>query len=105
MGHQLGSDAVRRVDEWFLKIGPGPGKRKCGVCRLEVFDPDDYLLIEYLSDDLRLREFNYTHLHKSCLQKWDRRTDSIELIRSALSSGVLKGSYFYKLIEDLQSAT
>ena len=100
--HKYGADALRRVDEWFSKVGPG--KRKCVVCKSEVTDPDDYLLIEHLSDREgdSLQAFNYTHLHKSCLSRWDNRSCFIELASVALTSGSWKGPYLAWLIEKVE---
>jgi hypothetical protein len=101
--HKHGADALRRVDEWASKVGPG--KRKCVVCKTEVTDPDDYLLIEHLSDREGdpLRAFNYTHLHKSCLPKWDSRLRFIELANAMLASGSWKGPYLAWLIKEVEA--
>jgi hypothetical protein len=99
--HKHGADALRRADEGASRVGPG--KRKCVVCKTEVTNPDNYFLIEHLSDreDDPLREFNYTHLHKSCLPRWDGRFQFIELGNAALAAGSWKGPYLVRLIEEV----
>ena len=76
--HPYGSHTIRRVEEYYSKVGPG--KRKCVVCSEEVMDYNNYLLIGDMSDREGdpLRTFNYTHLHKSCIQKWGSRLRFIE---------------------------
>jgi hypothetical protein len=100
--HPYGSYAIRRAEEWYSKVGPG--KRKCVVCAEEVIDPDNYLLIEHLSDREGdpLRAFNYTHLHKSCIPKWGERLRFIELVNAAVVSGLLKSPYFDRLINEIR---
>ncbi|MBL8297957.1 MAG: hypothetical protein JNN30_06350 [Rhodanobacteraceae bacterium] len=99
--HMHGIDALRRVDEWASRVGPG--KRKCIVCEMEVADPDDYLLIDHLSDreEDPLREFNYTHLHRSYVQKWNSRSRFVDLAAAALASDSWKGPYLIRLIEEI----
>lgn len=99
--HKHGADALRRIDEWASRVGPG--KRKCVVCRLEVVDPDDYLLFEHLSEREGdpLRAFNYTHLHKSCLPRWEIRPRFVELASAALASGFWEGPYLARLLSEL----
>lgn len=100
--HKHGSDALRRVDEWSSRVGPG--KRKCDVCKTEVSDPDDYLVIVRLSDREgdALWEFNYTHLHKSCIPNWDRGARFVSLAKAVLASGYWKGQYLFRLIEEIE---
>jgi predicted nucleic acid-binding Zn ribbon protein len=89
--HKHGVDAIRRVEEWAANVGPG--KRKCVVCKTEITDPDDYLLIEHLSDREGdpMREFNYTHLHKSCLSRWEGSSRFTDLANATLASNSWKG--------------
>jgi hypothetical protein len=99
--HPYGIDVLRRFDEWHSKVGPG--KRICVVCKEEIISPDNYLLIEHLSDRESdpLRVFNYTHLHKSCIPRWKSRSRFIELANAALASGFWKGYYLNKIINEL----
>jgi hypothetical protein len=101
--HKHGADVLRRVDEWASRVGPG--KRKCTVCKTEVTDPDDYLLIEHLSDREGdpLRTFNYTHLHKSCIPRWESRWHFLEPAWAVLVSGSWKGPYLARLIKEVEA--
>lgn len=49
-----------------------PANRICAVCDEIVDDPDDYLMIPRLGskDDDPIRQFRYTHLHRSHLNQW-----------------------------------
>ncbi len=102
--YRYGSEVLRRVDEWYSKVGPG--HRECAVCKTEITDPDDYLLIEYLSDheDDPLHSFNYTHLHKSCIPRWQSRPYFIELARKIQESDSWKGPYLGWLINEIEAA-
>ena len=101
--HEHGVEALRCVDEWASRVGPG--KRKCVVCETEITDPDDYLFIERLlgRDSDPLRAFNYTHLHKSCLPRWESRSRFIELANAALASDSWKGPYLAHLIGEMEN--
>ena len=101
--HAHGADALDRVNEWDSRVGPG--KRKCVVCKTEVTDPDDYLLIEYLTDRESdpLRAFNYTHLHKSCLPGWASRSRFIELANAELAVGSWGGPYLARLVREIET--
>lgn len=102
--HAQGADALRRVDEWKLNVGPG--RRKCAVCGHQVTEPDDYLLIGKLSDceNDPLRLFNYTHLHRSCVSRWNRASAFVDLASAALGSGSWKGGWLAQLIEDVKAS-
>ena len=99
--HKLGAYATQRVEGWVSKVGPG--KRKCVVCQNEVTNPDDYLLVEHLSDDANdpLRAFNYTHLHKSCLPKWKSRDYFVGLVNKVIASGRWQGGYLAHLLNEI----
>jgi hypothetical protein len=96
--HEHGPNALRRADEWGANIGPG--KRQCLVCKTEVTDPNDYVLIEHLTDDDQnaLKAFNYSHFHQSCLHDWKDRLALIELIKAANTSGTWQGPYLDQLL-------
>lgn len=97
-----GRHAIERVEERAYNVGPG--KRKCAVCGLEVTDPDNYIFIEHLSDHKSdpLREFNYTHLHKSCVGKWGRKAEFVRLVEAALAAGRWRGKYLAQLLEEFR---
>lgn len=97
-------EALRRVEEWAAHVGPG--KRQCAVCGMQVVDPDNYILIEHLSerDDDPLSFFNYVHLHRTCIPKWDARVRFDALAKDRLASGAWKGSYLPHLIEQIGAA-
>lgn len=99
--NNIGKQAIQRFDEWRAKVGPG--KRKCGVCQLEITDPDNYLLIEGLSGDITspLHAFNYTHLHKSCIPKWVLRDNFVAAAKNSLDSGQWKGHHIPYLLSQL----
>ena len=101
--NDLGEIAVQRFSEWQSKIGPG--KRKCTVCQLEVTQPDNYLVIEELSNDVSspLHIFNYTHLHKTCIPKWELRDNFIEAAKNVIESKQWKGGYLSHLIHEIES--
>jgi hypothetical protein len=96
------NDVLYRVEE--LVANTGPGKRACAVCKAQVTDPDDYLLIGHLSDREAdpLRQFNYTHLHKSCLPRWEKKELFGRLARAALTSRFWRGNYLNNLLKDLK---
>jgi hypothetical protein len=100
--HPHGSDAIRSAEEWYSRVGPG--KRKCVVCKEEVVDPNNHLLIERLSGQRAdpLHAFNYTHLHKSCISKWEERLRFIDLVKATLASGAWKGAYLNVIINELE---
>ncbi len=101
---QDGSEAMRRAEEWKLKTAPE--NRKCAVCSEVVAGAGDYLLISHLSgiEDDQIREFNYTHLHGSCLAAWQQRSRFIELAKALLVSGRWKGGYLPWLIGQFERA-
>ena len=98
----IGEKALFWANEWLNKTGPG--KRKCCVCEEEVTDPDNYFLIEHLTDDKNhpVYRFNYTHLHRSCIKFWKNRDKLSNLIAEMQASGKWAGAYLDQIQEMLK---
>ncbi len=101
--HSLALALKRRLNEWISKTGPG--NRQCAVCKEEILDPDDYVLIDYLaSDDFPVSRYNYTHLHRSHVSSWVDLDDAIKEIRAYKDSSNWGGGYLVDLIASLEQA-
>jgi hypothetical protein len=72
---------------------------------LEITEPDNYVSVGYLTDDQidPLSKFNYFHLHRTCLAKFQQRQSLIEALKTRLESGQWKGRGLEWLIKTLQS--
>lgn len=83
----------------------GPGKRICIVCRSEVLNPDDYLLIGYLADPEKhpLGTFNYTHLHKIHIRDWRQARAFLALAKAVLAEGKWQGPALAEIIHEIES--
>ena len=95
--HPHGGEAVGRADEWVSRTGPG--KRTCCVCGKEIRDPDDYILIEHLTaeEDSPLHRYNYTHIHRSCVDSWIDRSRFLDLLSELEASGEWSGPYLNQI--------
>lgn len=82
----------------------GPGRRTCAVCSVEVDDPDDYLLLPRLTGDKRhaAHRFNYIHLHKSHVARWEEYETAMTALRSL--SSLWRGEALQHLLEELETA-
>lgn len=98
MKSPLGRRALMLLNEWSQKTGPG--KRKCVVCQKEILDPDNYFSTEYLAAGC---EFNFIHLHKSCINQWRDREKFLQLLQYKLDLHEWKGNYFDMLIKILKA--
>jgi len=98
----LGMIAIEAVDEWYANTGPG--KRHCTVCGVEVMNHDDYLGLDYLarSADHPLRRFNYIHLHKSCVPRWEARAEFIATAKEVIAAGEWAGNVLPRLVARLE---
>jgi len=101
-------DPKRQVLEIVLaefRAKTGLGNRKCVVCRKEITDPDDYLLLPRLVDDKSdsLHQYNYTHLHKTHVRDWNDFEQVVALLRD-LAGCKWKGPFLNLLITQLEEA-
>ena len=96
-----GLGVVQRVEDWFANVGPG--KRRCQVCGKEVTNPDDYILIDYLTnrESGPLSKYNYTHLHGSCVAQWQRLPEFTSLVRQAIAEAHWNSAYLSKLVVEI----
>lgn len=99
--HPMGEHLLQIIEQHFSKTGPG--RRKCEVCYREVMDWKDYLGTDQLTSntDDPLYKYNYIHLHRSCLAKWELKESFIEATKEAIKSGRWKGDHLVNLLRDL----
>jgi len=85
----------------------GPGKRKCQVCGEEILDWDDCIMFGYLGDPAidALARFNFTHLHKSHVAKWQPVTEFLTMAQAEIDDGHWAGRFLELLMRDLQAGT
>jgi len=88
----LGEKAKSRHSELLRQNMPE--RRICVVCGKKVQQPDDYFTFGYLVDDPLhpLYPYNYAHLHRSCISKWERLREVLGLIEDLKRSGAWKGA-------------
>jgi len=100
--HRSSDEILQRLRKY--SHATGPGKRKCLVCKSEIKNPDDYLFIDYLTSDERkfLYKYNYTHLHKSHIDKWVDREEVIEELVRLNDSENWSGKYILRLLLELE---
>ena len=94
----LGTAAARFVaDEWNNKTGPG--RRHCAVCGIEPASYEEYEGWSYLAGAPDpLSKFNFTHLHKTCVSRWEARREFIATAEEAITSGRWKGRGLAQII-------
>jgi hypothetical protein len=102
--HGLLEAALARMRE--VTETTGPGKRKCLVCGQQVTTPDEHLAFGHLTRDPKvpLFAFNYAQFHRSCLSRWQRLLETINLLEDFNKSGLWKGRWLGILIEELRKA-
>jgi hypothetical protein len=103
LDNYLGEAASQRLA--FFLNNTGPSKRKCIVCKSEIINPDDYLLIDYLTSDKRhfLFKYNYTHIHKSHLNKWKDREKVINNLIKLKDVQCGNEAYISRLIKNIRN--
>lgn len=101
--HPLAEKALARSEE---AISNGqPDKRICVVCGRRIDNPDDYLGVGHLVDDVRdpLFRYNYTQAHRSCLPQWSDLREFYELLEALKRSGDWRGPSLDRILRDLRS--
>ncbi|RKH33235.1 hypothetical protein [Corallococcus sicarius] len=100
--HPLRVQVEAALEELNRKTGPG--RRKCAVCGSEVLDPDDYLMVPRLTDDVTspAHRFNYTHLHRSQVREWRELGDLERILEQFDTAGGWEGSVLRELLQQLR---
>jgi hypothetical protein len=85
--HPLAKEAQRRYNEQTernLRIN-----RICNVCKNDIKHPDDYFGVGHLTNDSKspLYQYNYLHLHRSCIKYWNDFSNFNRLIIDYRDSG------------------
>lgn len=95
-------NVMQRLNLYYERTGPG--KRKCIVCKSEILDHSDHLMIDYLTPDKNnfLYKYNYSHVRKSHLNKWLDRDLVISHLFELHNSDKWGGNYLLNLIMDLK---
>lgn len=99
--HPLAEQAILVSNEARAKNAPGA--RLCRVCGLPVLDPDDYLGMGYHTGDPGhpLYNFNFAHLHRSCLASWSELARVCGLAQRAVADGMWQGAASQQLARAL----
>lgn len=100
--HPLRVQVEAALEELDRKTGPG--RRKCAVCGREVLDPDDYLMVPRLTDDVAspAHRFNYTHLHRSHVREWGELRELERHLEQLEAAGGWKGRVLRELLQLLR---
>ena len=98
----LGMAATRFIEEeWSRKTGPG--RRQCVVCGIEPASYDEYEGWGYLTSAPEpLSKFNFTHLHKSCVPRWEARSEFVGLAKAMIASGRWKGDWLARVVSAVE---
>lgn len=102
IGHNLRYVLTERFEEW--QANTGPGNRICVVCKEEILDPDDYMMIDHLTSDSSnlISRYNYTHIHRSHIGVWDNLDDVLKNIKIFRESADWGGGYLEYLATSLE---
>lgn len=81
-----------------------PDSRICVVCGEVIRDPDDYLGFGYFSGDIDVAasRFNFVHLHRSHIGRWQDLNVALEALENLLDSNEWEGDRLTKLIAELR---
>jgi hypothetical protein len=101
--HQLAADALNRLKE--VKENRPPNNIICTVCKCKIVDPDDYIGFGHLVKvgTHTASSFNYCHLHKSCVCKWNNYSATIAELRNLLASQYWRGPWLKQLLTALEA--
>ena len=101
LNHNLSKKVIKRVEKLMQEILPK--KRICSICQKQITNPDDYLFLGYITDNIndKLSEFNYIKLHLSCLPNWLYVNNFKELLERDMSNQKVKGSYYENILKQL----
>lgn len=113
------SDAVAHVDclqshgllraattrQQAVRAATGPGNRECKLCKEQIANPEDHIMLGHLTDDATepLYHFNLAQFHRSCLSKWSGFSNLIQELKAYNSRGLWRGSWLPELILNLES--
>lgn len=99
VNHKLSKEVVERVKKLTQEMLPI--NRICAVCKKQIIDPNDYLFLGYLTDNLS--KFNYMKLHLSCLPKWNDIDNFKNLLVEAITNKTVKGIFYENVLKQLSS--
>ncbi|SEM97726.1 hypothetical protein SAMN05192574_10255 [Mucilaginibacter gossypiicola] len=82
----IGAKLIRYADEFIRFIAPG--NRKCVVTGELITKQEDHIMIGYLTSDeaSALHQFNFTHIHRNNLAKWQDQSKLLSLLLSLRDS-------------------
>ena len=102
--HPLSAKAQTRYEEYRQRTSPKA--RLCFICGKQITDPEDYIGLGHLVDDVNhpLHRFNYAHFHRSCLVGWSELPNLIHNLRDLDQSGAWRGPALAWLIRELSKA-
>jgi hypothetical protein len=101
--HPLAAKAQARYEEFMRRTQPQA--RYCSICGLRILDPDNYLALGHLVDDLshELHGYNYNQFHRTCLATWPQLSMLIDALERLNHSGTWAGAGLAKMIDELAS--
>lgn len=78
----------------------------CTVCGLAITDPDDFLMIDHITQDRNdpLYRCNFRKFHRSHIDQWDYLSQALKLLQGLQDSGKWGGEYLTRLIKALNDA-
>jgi hypothetical protein len=102
--HPLGQKARARFIE--ASDAASPANRACYVCGRLISDPDNYVGLGHLVEDvtMSLHKFNYAHFHRSCFSEWPHADDLVQQLQTLDLSERWRGAGLKRLIATLRDA-
>lgn len=87
--HPHAKKAVIFAQEFTQKSKPE--NRKCEVCDEILVDYLDYFGTNLIDtrDDGALKDYNWLHFHKSCIEKWNKKSEFVDLLNNEIIRGEL----------------
>jgi len=101
--HPLSVKASVRYEEFRENMFSN--KKICSICNDEISDPDDYFGFFYLTDKIGhpLYRYNYTHLHRSCMNSWPELPQIYNLLEEFRNSGEWVGKALDVLMVEVKN--
>ena len=100
----LAEEALRRYEDLNSHIFPR--NRLCLICKQEFTHPDDYFSLGHMREDPEdmLSAYNYTQAHRSCLPRWSKLSEVLDLLKGLKASETWRGEYVDHWISELEEA-
>ena len=96
---------AEKVKNRFNEFKMASGQKVCLICNKKIENPDEYLGLGFLADNINspLFRYNYKHFHNYCLSTWTKLPEFYQHLKELHVSGEWGGGGLELLIKYIES--